>query len=325
MATDTLAIATRALTKQFDRHVAVCEVDLQIASGEVYGLVGPNGAGKTTLLRLLAGMELPTAGEIHLHGRRFWCDARGNPLRQYLGYLADDFPLYDEMTVVEYLDYFARLYNLRQPKRRRRVQEVLELVQLTTKRHSAIATLSRGMKQRLGLARTLVHEPLLLLLDEPVSGLDPRARLQFRDIIGTLREAGMTVLISSHILSDLAQICTAIGIMELGYLVESAPLSVLHDRLGSRWLYVSAPGALEALTGELRNAPQVGELEVVSQSRAGTGPTSGQLRARFNGSEEDAAALLRALVTANIPVTEFRCTPDDLETIFHALDHQQAS
>ncbi|MGL4379051.1 MAG: ABC transporter ATP-binding protein, partial [Microcoleaceae cyanobacterium] len=226
-----LAIDTRNLTKQFDRHIAVNDIDLQVNSGEVYGLIGPNGAGKTTLLRMLATSEEPTTGEIFIHGERLLRDRSNSKLKEHLGFLPDDFPLYDDLTVWDYLDYFARLYNLREPRRSQRLYAVLELIQLTNKRHSQISTLSRGMKQRLSLARTIIHEPLVLLLDEPVSGLDPIARMQFREIIKALRDAGMTIVISSHVLSDLAELCTSVGIMELGYLVESAPLQELYQRL----------------------------------------------------------------------------------------------
>jgi ABC-2 type transport system ATP-binding protein len=184
--TQQLAIETRGLTKQFDRHIAVNDIDLQVAAGEVCGLIGPNGAGKTTLLRMLAAAEEPTTGEIYINGDRLLRDRSHPILKQRIGFLPDDFPLYDDLTVWDYLDYFARLYNLQQPRRRERIYSVLELVQLTNKRNSLISTLSRGMKQRLSLGRTIIHEPLLLLLDEPVSGLDPIARMQFREIIKTL-------------------------------------------------------------------------------------------------------------------------------------------
>lgn len=172
-----LAIRTCGLTKQFDRYIAVNDVDLQIQAGEVYGLIGPNGAGKTTLIRMLATAEEPTTGEIYLMGDRLLRDRSNCTLKQRLGYLPDDFPLYDDLSVWDYLDYFARLYKLKEPRRSQRLLEVLELVQLGNKRHSLIATLSRGMKQRLSLARTIIHEPIVLLLDEPVSGLDPIARM----------------------------------------------------------------------------------------------------------------------------------------------------
>ena len=228
------AVVTQGLTKRFDRQGAVTNVDLTIAEGAVYGLMGPNGAGKTTLIRMLATAEEPTRGEIYLFGDRLVAGADNLRIKQYLGYLPDDYPLYEDLNVWDYLDYFARLYHLKNPGRRQRIQEVLELVQLTSKRHSPINSLSRGMKQRLSLARTIIHEPILLLLDEPVSGLDPLARQQFRDIIRVLQAAGMTILISSHVLSDLAELCTAIGVMELGCLVESTTLADLYNRLGQR-------------------------------------------------------------------------------------------
>ncbi|MGL5196323.1 MAG: ATP-binding cassette domain-containing protein, partial [Chroococcales cyanobacterium] len=201
--------------------------------------------------------------------------------------------------------------------RSQRLYEVLELVQLENKRNSLIATLSRGMKQRLSLARTIVHEPILLLLDEPVSGLDPIARMQFREIIKTLREAGMTILISSHVLSDLAELCTSVGIMELGYLVESAPLKELYQRLSRQQILISTLGKLEALEAELKQFPQVEGWEV--------NPDGKTLRVHFAGTPEESANLLRSLVDAKIPLHEFHCTQEDLETIFLKLGHQQAS
>lgn len=312
-----LAISTHGLTKQFDRHIAVNDIDLQVAAGEVYGLIGPNGAGKTTLIRMLAAAEEPTTGEIYINGDRFLRDQSNPKLKQRIGYLPDDFPVYEDLTVWDYLDYFSRLYRLREPRRTRRLREVLELVQLTSKRKSLIATLSRGMKQRLSLARTIIHEPILLLLDEPVSGLDPIARMQFREIIKTLQEAGMTILISSHVLSDLAELCTSVGIMELGYLVESAPLAELYRRLSRQKIILSSLRDMDALAAELKNYPLVQEIERI--------PGKNQVRVDFSGNPEESAMLLRSLVEAGIPLTEFHCTQEDLETIFLKLGHQQVS
>ena len=312
-----LAIDTRGLTKQFDRHIAVNDIDLQIEAGAVYGLIGPNGAGKTSLIRMLAAAEEPTIGEIYINGDRLLRDDSNPTLKRRLGYLPDDYPLYDDLTVWDYLDYFGRLYRLQEPRRRRRLQEVLELVQLTNKRNSAIATLSRGMKQRLSLARTIIHEPIVLLLDEPVSGLDPIARMQFREIIKTLQEAGMTILISSHVLSDLAELCTSIGIMELGYLVESASLEEFYRRLSRQQIFLSSLGKLDVLQAELKNHPLVEDWEIL--------PETGRMRIHFSGGQEDCATLLRSLISAGVPLTEFHCTQEDLETIFLKLGHQQAS
>jgi ABC-2 type transport system ATP-binding protein len=173
------------------------------------------------------------------------------------------------------------------------------------------------MKQRLSLARTIIHEPILLLLDEPVSGLDPIARMQFREIIKTLQEAGMTILISSHVLSDLAELCTSVGIMELGYLVESAPLAELYRRLSRQKIILSSLGDMDALAAELKNYPLVQEIEPILGKN--------QIRVDFTGNPEESAMLLRSLVEAGIPLTEFHCTQEDLETIFLKLGHQQVS
>ncbi len=311
------AIATYGLTKRFEGYIAVNDVELQVKAGEVYGLIGPNGAGKTTLIRMLATAEEPTKGEIYLHGDRLLRDDSNSVLKQRIGYLPDDFPLYDDLTVYDYLDYFARLYLLRQTSRRRRLQEVLELVQLENKSKSIISTLSRGMKQRLSLARTIIHEPIVLLLDEPVSGLDPLARQQFRQIIKVLQEAGMTILISSHVLSDLAELCTSIGIMELGFLVESTSLDELYKKLSRQQITLATLGKMEILQRKLSENSLVTTWEVM--------PQSNRLKVNFTGGETDCAALLRSLVMADIPLTEFHCSQEDLESIFLKLGHQQTS
>ncbi|ALF56132.1 phosphatase [Nostoc piscinale CENA21] len=312
-----LAIRTCGLTKQFERYIAVNDVHLEIETGEVYGLIGPNGAGKTTLIRMLATAEEPTTGEIYINGDRMVRDKSNPTIKRRLGYLPDDYPLYEDLTVWDYLDYFARLYRLREPRRTQRLHEVLELIQLGNKRNSLISTLSRGMKQRLSLARTIIHEPILLLLDEPVSGLDPIARMQFREIIKALQEAGMTILISSHVLSDLAELCTSIGIMELGFLVESASLEQLYQRLARQQIILSTLGRIDAVISELKNHPLVEEWEFL--------PGSNNLRVNFSGDQNACAELLRSLIQADIPVTDFHCTQEDLESIFIKLGHKQAS
>ena len=312
-------VRTHRLTKQFDNHVAVNRLDLRIDRGEVYGLIGPNGAGKTTLIRMLAAAEEPTAGEIYINGARFLRGQNNPELKRQLGYLPDDFPLYDDLTVWDYLDYFARLYFLRDPQRSQRLYEVIELVELEQKKNELIATLSRGMKQRLSLARSIIHNPTLLLLDEPVSGLDPLARVQVRNIIKSLQQQGMTILISSHILSDLAEICTSIGIMELGHLVESSKLQALYDRSNQdqQQLLISTLGNLEDLQIALRKSEKVQEVEALS------GVPS--VRVQFIGSIEDCAALLKSLIEVGIPISNFHRTQETLENIFLKLGYKQTS
>jgi ABC-2 type transport system ATP-binding protein len=311
------AISTNNLSKRFEKHFAVNDVDLNIKSGEVYGLIGPNGAGKTTLIRMLAAIEQPTKGEVLIHGQPLNIEGNNSSYKKRLGYLPDDFPVYDDLTVWDYLDYFARLYSLNNYSRRSRLYEVLDLVQLTNKRHSLVSTLSRGMKQRLSLARTIIHEPIVLLLDEPVSGLDPIARVQFRQIIRILQEAGMTILISSHVLSDLSELCTSIGIMELGYLVESASLKEIRERRSRQQITMTTLGEIANLERELKQNNSVNGWELL--------PEKGRLRVNFNGSEEDGAFLLRNLIEADIQIVEFSCLPESLESIFLNLEHKQAS
>lgn len=313
-----IAVSTRGLTKRFGRHVAVNDLDLDIQSGEVFGLIGPNGAGKTTLIRMLATAEQPSLGDIYIRGQLLDRNQTNADLKRLIGYLPDDFPLYEDLTVWEYLNYFARLYQLRQPRRRQRLFDVLELVQLTHKRRSSVASLSRGMKQRLGLARTIIHEPILLLLDEPVSGLDPLARVQFRDLINVLREAGMTILISSHILSDLAELCTSVAIMELGYLVEHTSLQQLYQQLSQQQILMSTLGELQPLEQALGQCPHIESWQA--------DPDKKQVKVHFNGDQAEAAALLRSLMASQIPLYNFQCLQEDLETIFlDKLDHKQVS
>jgi ABC-2 type transport system ATP-binding protein len=311
------AVTTIGLTKRFERHIAVNEVDLEIPKGEVYGLIGPNGAGKTTLIKMLAAAEEPTKGEIYLYGDRLLTDNSAPHLKQYIGYLPDDYPVYDDLTVIDYLDYFARLYNLKSPERDRRLSEVLELVQLEYKRNSLIATLSRGMKQRLGLAKTIIHQPIILLLDEPVSGLDPIARMEFRETIKLLQQAGMTILISSHVLSDLAELCTSVGIMELGFLVESTSLSQLYARLSRQQIIIRTLGETDKLEQQLKNYRTVKGWEILEGGQ--------KFKVEFDGQLEDSANLLQSIVKAGIPICDFHCQQEDLETIFLKLGHKQAS
>ncbi|MEO0771511.1 MAG: ABC transporter ATP-binding protein, partial [Cyanobacteria bacterium J06649_4] len=238
-------------------------------------------------------------------------------LQRRIGFLPDDYPLYEDLTVWQYLDYFARLYGIAPRLRRDRLYDILDLVNLGSKHRSRTTELSRGMKQRLGLARAIIHSPSILVLDEPVSGLDPVARMEFRDIIRTLQQDGMTVFISSHVLSDLADFCTTIGIMELGCLVESAPLNELYDRLSHQQIIIATLGDGQVLSDALS-----GQGCVTSQTRV----SEKELCVEFSGDEVAASELLRSLMNAGIPIRQFNHTREDLETIFiKHLDHKQVS
>ncbi|MEI6428723.1 MAG: ABC transporter ATP-binding protein [Pseudanabaena sp. ELA607] len=325
---NTPVVRTIGLTKQFDQQLAVNQINLQIAEGEIYGLIGPNGAGKTTLIRMLAAAEEPTDGEIYLCGARFLRGQNNPELKRQIGYLPDDFPLYDDLTVWDYLDYFGRLYFLREPKRYQRLNEVIGLVQLENKRDSQINTLSRGMKQRLSLARSIIHQPKFLLLDEPVSGLDPIARVEVRTIIKNLQQAGMTILISSHILSDLSEMCSYIGIMELGRLVESSRLQELYDRVSQEELLIATIGDMPPLLAALEKHQMVTSCEVISgtqtvrvQFQTGADPTAD----REQTAAEASASLLRYLIESDIPISDFHRTHESLESIFLKMDYQRTS
>ncbi|MFM2428954.1 MAG: hypothetical protein RLZZ511_167 [Cyanobacteriota bacterium] len=311
-----MLLTTQNLGKQFDRYLALDNVSLAIRKGDVYGLIGPNGAGKTTLLRLLALADEPTLGQIFLDGQRLVYGEHSPDQKRRLGFLPDNYPLYDDMQVGHYLDYVARLYFQTEPQRSARIAEVLNLVELVNKRDERIGTLSRGMRQRLSLAQSIVHQPDLLLMDEPVSGLDPLARSQFRQIVKRLQAAGMTIIISSHILSDLENFCSAIGVMEQGRLVESAVLADLYDRLSAQHLTISVIENRDRLAAILAGQPHVADVAVVNAQT---------LRATFAGTERDRAVLLKALLAADLAVTNFHAAQEDLESIFLKMDYQRTS
>jgi ABC-2 type transport system ATP-binding protein len=210
-------IETRDLTKMYGDLYALDRLTLKLEKGDVYGFIGPNGAGKTTTMRILATLLNPSWGEATVCGYSIYNGAKD--IRRMMGYMPDFFGVYDDMKVIEYLEFFAAAYRIKGPERRRKCDQVLELVDLGYKRDALVTSLSRGMTQRLGLARVLLHEPQVLLLDEPASGLDPRARIEMRGLLKELRSMGKTILVSSHILPELADICNKIGIIERGKLL----------------------------------------------------------------------------------------------------------
>ena len=221
-------IETHDLTKMYGDLYALNRLNLTLDQGDVYGFIGPNGAGKTTTMRILATLLNPTWGEATVCGYSIYTGAK--EIRRAIGYMPDFFGVYDDMKVIEYLEFFAAAYRIKGPARKKICEEVLELVDLTYKRDALVTSLSRGMTQRLGLARVLLHDPQVLLLDEPASGLDPRARIEIRALLKELRTMGKTILVSSHILPELADICNKIGIIEQGVLlVNGAVVDVMRQ------------------------------------------------------------------------------------------------
>src|SRR5260221_8442644 len=210
-------IETRDLTKMYGDLYALNGLTVKLEKGDVYGFIGPNGAGKTTTMRILATLLNPTWGEASVCGYSIYNGAK--EIRRLMGYMPDFFGVYDDMKVIEYLEFFAAAYRIKGAERRKKCEQVLELVDLGYKRDALVTSLSRGMTQRLGLARVLLHEPQVLLLDEPASGLDPRARIEMRKLIKRLRDLNKTIMLSSHILPELAEICNKIGIIERGKLL----------------------------------------------------------------------------------------------------------
>src|SRR5919106_3120485 len=210
-------IETRDLTKQYGDLFAIKSLDINLVKGDVFGFIGPNGAGKTTTMRILATLLNPSWGEAYVCGYSIY--TKPKDIRRVIGYMPDFFGVYDDMKVIEYLELFAAAYRIKGEARRKICDEVLELVDLGYKREALVTSLSRGMTQRLGLARVLLHDPQVLLLDEPASGLDPRAPIEIRALLKRLRNMGKTIMVSSHILPELADICNKIGIIERGELL----------------------------------------------------------------------------------------------------------
>ena len=222
-------IKTRNLAKTYGSFEALKGIDLEIEEGDVYGFIGPNGAGKTTTIRILTTLLEPTAGEAWVAGLPVW--EKKDEVRGIIGYMPDSFGVYHDMTVTEYLHFFAAAYGIPHSERPSLVGGLLELTDLSYKADALIDSLSRGMQQRLGLARTLVHDPKVLVLDEPASGLDPRARIEIREILKELQRMGKTILLSSHILSELQTVCTRIGILERGELVAQGTMQEIFDQV----------------------------------------------------------------------------------------------
>jgi ABC-2 type transport system ATP-binding protein len=249
-------VQTRNLTKRYGNFTALSALDLDIEKGSIHGFIGPNGAGKTTTMRIIATLLEPTGGQAWVSG--YPVTEHPDEVRRRIGYMPDFFGVYDNMKVWEYLDFFAAAYKVPAAKRPGMIDDLLALVDLSVKKESFVEELSRGMKQRLCLARTLVHEPDLLILDEPASGLDPRARIELRELLKELRRLGKTILVSSHILSELTEMCTHVAIIERGHLLVSGRVGeILQSMQPAREIYVRVLARAQDALALVKDAPGV--------------------------------------------------------------------
>lgn len=307
------------LTKNYGKFPALKGLSLEVPDGALHGFVGPNGAGKTTTMRILATLMPPTSGTAYVDGTDV--TREGQKARKQVGYMPDFFGVYDSLTCREYLDFYARCYRIGATERKRMGSQLLELVQLQDKENEYVDALSRGMKQRLCLARSLIHDPKLLILDEPASGMDPRARAEMKGILRTLREMGKTVLISSHILPELSEMCDSLTILDHGELVFSGTVDELSDRMNGnapldiRLAETAGAEAVEEAVRCLREMPYI--TEILQEEPF-------LLRVRLEGGEDVCMAAMRELVTRNIPVCDFHRAPMNLEKVFMEVTQDDA-
>ena len=256
-------IQTKKLTKNYGNLTALSELDITINDGDIFGFIGPNGAGKTTTMRILATLLAPTSGQAFIDGLDV--TKQGRNVRRLVGYMPDFMGVYDDLKVFEYLEFFAAAFDIERKKRKSIVEGVLELTDLKSKQNATVDSLSRGMQQRLGLARVLIHDPKVLVLDEPASGLDPRARIEIRELLRELKRMGKTIMISSHILSELEEICDHVGIIEHGKLVFSGTMDQIRNRMGIQSkVRVRVAAGREKAVELLSALPQIQDVRVIN-------------------------------------------------------------
>ncbi len=303
-------IKTIDLTKKYGDSFAIQGIELDLQEGDLFGFIGPNGAGKTTTMRIIATLLEPSWGEAYVCG--YSVHTKPKEIRRLVGYMPDFFGVYDDMTVLEYLHFFAAAYRINGQTRRDRVDEMLEVVDLNFKRDAYANTLSRGQTQRLGLARTLLHDPQVLLLDEPLSGLDPRARIEMRNLLRRLGEMGKTIIVSSHILPELADICNKVGIIDRGVLNVNADVDEVKRRVREHVVLVIQPQKIEQL-------PQAEEILAGHPSVRGIQRGDQSLRVILAPEVVDYSDLPTLLIQAGVVLKQFREEELDLEAAFMAL------
>jgi len=307
-------IETVNLRKEYGRVVAVRDLTLTVNPGDVFGLIGPNGAGKSTTISMLATILDPTEGRVYVDGLDI--EENRRQVREVVGYMPDFFGLYDDLTVREYLEFFATAYRVTGQLRAGRVNDVLEIIELQEKRDALIGKLSRGMRQRLCLGKTLLHEPKILLLDEPASGMDPKGRVEMRNLLKELQKQGKTVLISSHILTELSDICNAIGIMERGAVIETGTVDEIRARLKRLMrLTVEVLEGISRAEQLLQTDDKVEDVKVAGN----------RLSVAVNGDAEYAATILEKLIADGVRVSSFAREEADVEEIYMQICGHQVS
>lgn len=306
-------IETRNLVKRYGQLEAVSNLNLVVPEGAIYGFVGPNGAGKTTTMRILTTLMKPTSGQAYVAGYSVTEDPRN--VRRAIGYMPDFFGVYDDMKVWEYLDFFAACYDIPERERSTLVDDLLELVDLSHRKNDMVDKLSRGMKQRLCLARTLAHDPQVLILDEPASGLDPRARIEIRELLVELARMGKTIFFSSHILSDVSEICTHIGIIEAGQMVAQGSMEEMqrqlmpHREITITFLNAADVEQAKGIIGTIPGILDVAEIELSDKGRP-------RLRIHFSGEDEGVALISQRLNQEAIAIVGLSEEERNLEAVF---------
>ncbi len=306
----TAIIETENLTKVYKNIKAVQDLSISVEAGAIYGFVGPNGAGKTTTMHILATLLQPTAGEARVAG--YSVTKQPREVRRVIGYMPDFFGVYDDMKVWEYLDFFAACYDIPEGERAPLIRDLLELVELSHRADDMVDGLSRGMKQRLCLARTLAHDPQVLILDEPASGLDPRARIEIRELLVELAGMGKTIFFSTHILADVREICTQVGIIEQGHLVMQGSVEEMQRQLvPHREIVVTMLGGVDQAQDILTGYVGVQGVEELK-------PDNGRdrLHISLDGEDQAVSQLLAAMVSAGVPVLHYMEETRDLESVF---------
>ncbi|MDP6116917.1 MAG: ABC transporter ATP-binding protein [Planctomycetota bacterium] len=307
-------IEIKEFRKSYDGFVAVQDLSLKVEEGDICGFIGPNGAGKTTTMRFLSTLLKPTRGKAKVNGH----DVIKHPVevRKSIGFMPDSFGVYDGMQVWEYLDFFATAYNIKRSKRKVIIDDVLALLELDGKRDTDVNLLSRGMKQRLALARTLVHNPPVLILDEPASGLDPRARVEIKELLSELQKMGKTILISSHILSELADLCTRVLIIERGELIAEGPIQEILNRVRDQWkIEIEVLDHEDLAYSIVRAFPRVMNIDCRDK----------RISFEFGGKADDLSELVRELVIKEIPVLWCREVDVNLEEAFMTITKGEVS